>query len=397
MVQQSSPLDAVQGNPAGLAQIKRGTLDLNVVGVLGGGDFRNAYNPDAKLGSFAGALPYGAYATSLRHSAWVLGVAESPEILIRATWHYNDAPGTAGVTYGFQKQATQIMGLRTSLALARAVGPKWNVGATVGVVYNQNYLHAPYIFQQQPQLMGLKVLVDLTTRGYGWNGSAGVQWQPTSRLRAGLAWKSGTTMRTEGDLTGSASALFAALGVKDSSDFHYHAQVMNHLPQAFNGGVLWRTRSGVSFTAEGGMTVWAQAFQQLPLLLTSGSNATINSVAGSSTLRDAVPLNWRNQWTFHGGVEYPVRERWVVRGGYSWRNNPVPASTLTPLTAAIMQQTVAAGAGWSRVGWNYEAAYQYQLPTTQAVTASGLNAGEYSNSSVRVQIQSVTVSLRKVF
>ena len=75
VVQQSSPLDAVQGNPSGLAQLTRGTLDLNLVGVAAAGSFRNLYNPDAKLGSFAGALPYGAYAVPLHHSPWVLGVA----------------------------------------------------------------------------------------------------------------------------------------------------------------------------------------------------------------------------------------------------------------------------------------------------------------------------------
>jgi hypothetical protein len=47
-------------------------------------------------------------------------------------------------------------------------------GVTLGVVYNRNDLHAPYIFQQQSSLAGLKVLLNLTTRGYGWNGGAGV-------------------------------------------------------------------------------------------------------------------------------------------------------------------------------------------------------------------------------
>lgn len=397
VVQQSSPLDAIQGNPAGLAPLSRGELDVSAVGVFTGGDFRNAANPDAKLGSFGGALPYGAYATPLHHSPWVLALAVSPEILMRANWHYFDTPGTAGVTYGYQKQDTQIFGIRSSVALARAIGSKWNAGVTLGIVYNQNHLQAPYIFQQQPALAGLKVLIDLTTRGYGWNGSAGVQWQPRSNIRAGAAWKSGTTMRTNGELNGSASALFAALGVASSPQFSYQATVMNHLPQAFNAGLWWRTRSHISYSLEGGLTAWGQAFQQLPITLTGGTNAVINTVAGSSTLVDAVPLHWSNQGVVHAGLEYPVREHWTVRGGYSYRNNPVPAATLTPLTAAIMQQTVAGGAGWSRGKWAYDAAYQLQFPSTESVAVSGLKAGEYNNSSVTVRVQSVTLSVRKAF
>lgn len=397
VVQQSSPLDAVQGNPAGLAALTRRQLDLNLVGVFTAGDFRNAANPDARLGSFGGSLPYGAYATPLGHTRWVLAAAATPEILIRANWHYVDTPGTAGVTYGYQKQDDQIVGLRSSVSLARQISSKWNAGVSLGVVYNQNHLQAPYIFQQEPSLKGLKVLVDLTTRGYGWNGSAGVQWQPSHSVRAGLAWKSGTTIHTQGELNGSASALFAALGLASSPDFSYHAQVMNHLPQALNAGLSWRTPSRVTLSFEGSFTAWGQAFQELPMTLTNGSNAVINSVSGSSTLHDAVPLHWSNQGTAHAGLEYPVREHWVVRGGYSWRNNPVPASTLTPLTAAIMQQAVAGGTGWTKGSWAYDAAYQLQLPNTQSVGVSGLQAGEYNNSSVRVQIQSVTLSLRKAF
>jgi long-chain fatty acid transport protein len=397
VVQQTSPLDAVQGNPAGLAYLERGTMDLDLVGVAAAGSFRNGYNPNARLGSFAGALPYGAYATPLHHSVWVFAAAATPEILMRANWHYVDAPGTAGVTYGYQKQDTQIVGFRSSASIARPLGRKWSAGASVGVVYNQNHLQAPYIFQQQPALKGLKVLVDLTTRGYGWNGSAGVQWHPSSSLRAGAAWKSGTTIHTAGELDGSASALFAALGVPSDPTFTYHAQVLNHLPQAFNAGLWWRTRSRLAFSFEGGMTAWSQAFQQLPILLTNGSNAVINSVAGSSTLQDAVPLNWCNQFALHGGAEYPLSEHWSVRGGYSFRNDPVPSSTLTPLTAAIMKQSVATGAGWSGHSWSYDAAYQVQLPSSASVRTSGLQAGEYNNSNVRVWFQSLTLSLRKTF
>lgn len=397
VVQQSNAVDAVQGNPAGLAGLGTKILDLNVVGVVASGNFHNAYNSDAKLGVFAGALPYGAYASPLRHSAWVMGIAVTPEILMRAHWRYFDAPGTAGVTYGYQKQDTSILGLRSSVAIARPLGSKWNVGATLGVVYNENHLEAPYIFQQQPALAGLKVLVDLTTRGYGWNGSAGAQWQPRPTLLAGLAWKSGTTIHTEGDLKGSASALFAALGVDAPSSFAYRAQVLNHFPQAFSAGLRWQTGSHVALTFEGGMTAWAQAFEQLPMILSNGTNATINSVAGGSTLHDAVPLHWKNQGAFHGGVDYKLRENWTVRGGYSYRSNPVPSATLTPLTAAIMQQTVAGGGGWGHERWHYDLAYQVQLPSSETVGRSDLRAGEYNKSNVRISMQSVTLSVKRSF
>jgi long-subunit fatty acid transport protein len=400
VTERGSALDAIEGNPAGLGSATTPALEAGAVALYDGGSFHNEANAHAGIRGIAGAIPYGVFALPISRgplNRWVAAAAVTPEILMRANWHYFDAPGTAGVTYGYQTQETQIIAVRSSLALARNFTQKWSAGISLGVVYNQNDLHAPYIFQQQPQLAGLKVLLGLTTRGYGWNGSAGVQWQPTRRVRTGLAWKSGTTIHTEGDANGSASALFAALGISADPTYHYHAQVLNHLPQAFDAGLTLQAARHITFNFETDFTAWGQAFQQLPVTLTGGTNATINSVVGSTTVIDTVPLHWNNQLGFHAGAEAPVSELWTVRGGFSHANNPVPAATLTPLTAAIMQNALAAGAGYSRNRWRYDVAYQVQLPTTQSVGISALQAGEYSNSSVHLWTQSITLTARRTF
>ncbi|WP_241654814.1 OmpP1/FadL family transporter [Granulicella sibirica] len=397
VTEHASPLDAVEGNPAGLAGLSARGLDVSVLGLVAGGTFNNSVNHNAKLRGVAGVMPFGAFATPIGHTPWVAAVAFTPEVLMRANWHYNDAPGTAGVTYGYQKQETQIIAVRSSLGIARSFGPKWSVGATAGIVYNQNDLHAPYIFQQEPHLAGLKVLLNLTTRGYGWNGGAGVQFAPNSRLRTGLSWKSGTTIRTQGNADGSASALFTALGLTNDPSFHYHTQVQNDLPQAFSAGASYKVNQHVTLAFQGDFTGWHTAFAQLPITLTQGNNAVINSVVGADHFNDAVPLHWRNQGTFHAGAELPVTETVTVRAGYQYADNPVPASTLLPLTAAIMQQAIGTGAGWTHKRWHYDAAYQVQLPATQSVGQSAILAGEYDNSRLKIWTQSLTLTARMKF
>src|ERR1700761_4553297 len=56
-VGRQDPLDAVEGNPAGLAGVGVPTLDFSLFGLIASGSFRNATNPDAKLSNVAGALP----------------------------------------------------------------------------------------------------------------------------------------------------------------------------------------------------------------------------------------------------------------------------------------------------------------------------------------------------
>lgn len=395
--QQGSPIDAVEGNPAGLAGISVGVFEVGAAGIFGSGSFQNSANSNGRMSGVVGAMPYGALAAPLRNSRWVGSVAFTPELLMRAHWSYVDAPGTAGVTYGLQTNEAEIVAVRSSIGVSRSFGATGSAGAMLGLVYNTNNLTAPYIFQQQPQLAGLKVLLNLDTHGYGWNGNAGVQWQPVSQMRVGLAWKSETTIRTSGAADGSASALFAALGINSDPTFQYKVQVLNHLPQAFDGGVTWRADRHMVWQAQGDFTVWGQAFQQLPVALTQGTNATINSIVGSNAIQDAVPLHWNNQIGVHLGVDAPLGEFWTLRGGYSYETNPVPSSTLLPMTAAIMQNAVAGGAGWTHRRLHVDVAYQVQLPNSESVGKSSILAGEYDNSRVGLMLQSVTTTARYSF
>ncbi len=404
VAEQGDPLEAVQGNPAGLAGIHSRTLDLSGLTLFAHGSFANSVDPNGKLRSFAGAIPYGAIGTPIGHSHFSAAAAVTPEFLMRAAWQYTDPAGTAKVSYGEQKNESQFVAVRGSTTLAFAPTPKWAFGASLGLVYNKNLLHAPYIFQQQPQLAGLKVLLNLHTQGFGWNGSAGAQWQPSSRIRLGASWKSPTFVPSHGYADGSASALFNALGVTADPTYHYEAEVDNHLPQAFSAGLRWQANRRAVVSFEGGWSNWSGAFTNLPVKLKDGTNVVINSVATSSAIQDEVPLHWHDQGSFRTGIQLPVKQ-WTARGGYSYLSNPVPSSTITPLTAAILSSSVAGGLGWQSEAspdhtissWGYDFAYQAQLPTSESVGQSSLQAGEYSNSHVRVSTQSVTVSAHVSF
>ncbi len=394
------PLEAAEGNPAGLGTLDGRALEAGGFGSLASGSFRNTVDTHGHLSGTAGAIPYGAFGARLGASAWRAGVAVTPDALIRAKWRYVDPPGTAGASYGLQTNQSEILAIRTSAGLAWSHGSpdarNWALGGTVGLVYNTNTLRAPFIFQQQPQLAGLKVLLDLHTAGFGWNGSAGAQWQPGPRLRFGAAWKSSTAVQSHGDASGTASAQFTALGIAADPAFHYRAEVDNRLPQVAAGAISWQQKH-VRLVAEGDWTHWHGAFATLPVKLKDGTNPTINSVAGSSAIRDGVPLNWRNQGIARGALEAPLGPRWILRGGYAYQSDPVPGATLTPVTAAILQHLIAAGAGWRSGFWTTDFAYSAQLPASRTVGISGLRAGEYNGSRVSVSIQSFTATVRRSF
>ena len=193
-------LEAVEGNPAGLAGIQGRVGDVSGIALLASGSFRNSVSTGNRLSGGAGALPYGALGVRMGDSRWRASLAVTPDSLIRVNWRYPDPAGTAGVSYGLQTDRSEIVALRSSAGLGWTMGRKLSAGATVGLDFNQNELKTPYIFQEQPQLKGLKVLLDLKTQGFGWNGSAGVQWHP----QEGLDW----------DWRGRAPLLFRAMEMR---------------------------------------------------------------------------------------------------------------------------------------------------------------------------------------
>jgi long-chain fatty acid transport protein len=82
-----------------------------------------------------------------------------------------------------------------------------------------------------------------------------------------------------------------------------------------------------------------------------------------------------------------------LRGGYCYGNSPVPGSTLTPMTAAIMENTITAGVGYQWRDWSFDFAYQCDLPNTEHAGTSDLRDGEYSGSSTRVCINWVALTV----
>lgn len=390
-----TPLEAMQSNPAALAELNGRTLDLSLTSIFATGSFTNSVSNDGTISAFSGALPYGAFSMPLASGRVKVAFSAAPDVMMSADWKYMDPPGGLnGASYGLQRNKSAILGMRYAGGVGFAVNKKFSVGATVGAINNRNTLQAPYIFQQEPTLAGAKVLLDLHTAGTGWNGTFGALYTPSSKLKVGVSYKTKTTVHSHGDASGNAQAQFDALGAPFQPDFHYDAEVITKFPQAFSAGVSWQAHKRIRLNLQGNWINWSNAFDSLPVHLTNGNNADLNGFVGSDSLNDVIPVQWRDQGVFGVGVESPLGEHVAFRGGYSYATNPVPSATLTPMTAAILQNTLGTGLGYTRGRYNLDLAYQLQLPASQRVGTSSLLSGEYNNSKVDVAVHSLTLSSR---
>jgi len=395
-------LGSLATNPAGLDELTGWDAEAGLLGASAYGNFTSKTGGGGKLSSEIGFAPEGAIGVPVKATPFTIGVGVVPQVGLQAHWNYPDPPGGLGGTtrYGLQRDNSEIEVIRVALGMSLQITRQLSIGGALGLNYNENLLQTPYIFQSQPILRGFKTILNLSTSGWGANGSAGVMYRPTDSVAMGLSYQGSTTITTHGEATGNADAQLNALGPAFAGvgrDFHYDAQVHITLPQIVSGGVAWRFKPGWVASGELDWAGWSGAFDTLPVKLTHGSNAQINSLLGADQLQDNIPLGWKDRFTYRAGFEDAITPSILLRCGYSYSKSPVPSETLTPLTAAIPENTVTIGAGYIWRWLELDAAYQWDIPVTRHVGTSELADGEYSGSSVQVGIQWVSLTARVKF
>jgi len=382
------PLSAMTANPAALANLTNYEVDLGAMAGLVDGHFSKPGVSSGDLDTAPQAIPEGAIAVPLKKWPVTIGLSVTPDSTLLANWHYYDPPGGLDGTtsYGYQQDESEILVLRSALGAGAKLNSKLSLGFSVGLLYNENRLKAPYTFQNLQSSAnpgiggadGAKTLLDLQTSGFGWDLQAGLIFAATTNLQFGLAYKSEATVDTTGNANGNPSAQFGV-----SLPFHYDADVENKFPQMVTAGMSWQFHPQWRLALQLDWVNWANAFNTLPVRLSDGNNATVNSVLAAD-FQDGIPLNWEDSFVYRAGLEYAIAENFSLRAGYCYGQNPVPNSTLLPLTAAILEHTISVGAGYSIGRFTFDLAYQYSLPSKENVGSSQILSREYSNSSTEV-------------
>jgi long-subunit fatty acid transport protein len=394
----STPLEALSFNPAGLAAVETREVGVTLAAASASGDFSNRVDPAGGLNGARGVIPEGALAWRVKGRPIVIGAAFGVDGAIGGDWTYRDAPGIAGATYGLQKNRSSIRVARASVGAGMSVSKSLAVGAAIAALRNDNELVAPYIFQSQSPLVGLKTLLSVESGGWGLSGTVGMTARPTDSIAIGASYRTPTSLSTTGHASGDVGTQLASLGLDAPGAFSYSAQVANRFPQqaAISMGV--RASSRLQVMAQVDWWDWSRAFNELAITLENGSNGVINSVVGNSTIVERVPLQWHDQWVRRVGGEYAWGQSVRLRGGYAFGGRVVPEATLTPLTAAIIEHTAGLGIGLDLASGTLDVALQVSPTTTREVSRSILaGSGEYDGTRTGVGMRAFSMSWSRRF
>lgn len=388
----NGPLDALTGNPAGLGLLPS-MLQADAGIAIIDAEFTNDSNPRGARAARGPFLIPG-LAASYRRDRLSFGAGISPVALTVADWDFVDAPGGIGnVSYGTQRHRLEFTAIRGAIGAAFELNPRLLAGASIGIVYNENILQAPYVFQSQPTLQGAKTLLDLKTDGFGWNASFGLLAKPVTDLTLGMHYTTKTIINSTGRVRGDAGLQLAAIGLPDQGEFRYDAKVKTQLPQVASLGLDWQARHDLSVHGQVDWIGWSSSNRQLPVVLSNGNNAVINALVGSNNLDDIYPLDWRDRFVFRTGLEYSLTDRTALRAGYTYGASPIPTATLSPLLATIQEHSIGFGIGHRHNRYQIDLGYQWALPKRRRIENSQLLSGEFNNSRLDLSVHWLSLSI----
>lgn len=382
------PIAAITTNPAFLSaagsaeQVNLSTLYVDSV-------FTSSLGEKARADKGPGLLPEFAFSRQSQNSALSFGGGAVIQSALQADFELEDPPGTLGVSYGRQTHRSGFLIAKFSGAAAYQVSPKLSIGASLGLLYNRNQLEAPYIFQSHPGLAGLKVLVDLDADDFAASATVGLDYAMNDKLRFNLAYTGQSDFAANGDLDGN----LAQLGLGFQEDFSYDARVSTALPASLSGGGVWQASDRLQLAAQVDWIQWENAFDELPISLSNGSNTDLNNFLGEDRIRDTAPLDWEDQRVVHVGGNYMLNNAWQLRFGYERSNVPVPRSTVTSMTAAILNKAYTVGLGIPFRSSSIDVAYRFSDSDDYRVTSSALLGGEYSGTQQSLSLHSLIISL----
>lgn len=390
-----SALNGLQTNPAILTDLGN---ELAFSARLLRGKARFAVNGEHYgLRDARGVYPDLAVSWQSPRPDLVFGLGVSPISGLEANWLYPDAPGgLGGISYGTLPHQSRYSAVRISAGAGYRLRDNLSLGVTLGAVRADMVFDAPFIFQSNPALQGAKVDLDLEAHDWAPSTVLGLTYRLSDCWTLGLQ----ITPPLSFDLKGKARADFSAqlpdvVGNGDSMA-DYGAVVGNELPLSVALGTEWQATDRLKLGARLDWIQWSQAYDSLPVTLTGGSNNLVNDAIGADVW-DRVPLEWRDRFVIALGARYEINESWSTSAGWRYAKSPIPEALVTPLNGSILERAVTVGVGWKNDDWSVDFAWAHEFSPRIGVGASGYRAGEYSDSSLEVEVDHFSLGVRRFF
>jgi len=187
--------------------------------------------------------------------------------------------------------------------------------------------------------------------GFGFGAKLGALYKVNDRVTLGAVYTSKMNLPLR-DGTVVANMSSVGLGKVTYRDARIDGMA---LPEEVGVGVSVRPVQPLLVAVKVAWIDWSGALETSTLHAANPDNP-----GAPSTLALPSTLNWRDQYVFAIGIAYDLTEKAILRAGYNYGRNPIPANSLNPLLAAITEHHATCGAGYTfSPKWQMSGAVEY--------------------------------------
>jgi long-subunit fatty acid transport protein len=164
----------------------------------------------------------------------------------------------------------------------------------------------------------------------------------------------------------------------------YQLRVHNFAhPQRLALGLAHDASTRLRLSGEYTWINWASTFDRFRVTLSRGTNPDVNEFVGGDTTASNTYLEWRDQHMLAAAAEYRLRTDLVLRGGWSWAENPVPRRTVSATGAGIQEHHLAGGLTFELESVDLDLGVVWALPKT--VTSSKISKSDANADNTRIR------------
>jgi len=267
-----------------------------------------------------------------------------------------------------------IVSKSETLNINPVVGVRVNPYVSFGGGVSYQRLKAKLTNAASPLVAGSEGRLDGEDWAWGWNLGALLDLPSGTRL--------GATYRSHTDYTINGTLGFNNLAL---SALESNVTTSMRLPASASIALSQRFGANVRVLADYTWTEW-KSIQALTVVATEGPR--------QGTVVSNTALNFDNSWRTGMGLEYSVRDSWLVRGGIAYDRSPVRSAFRTPRLPDADRTWLSIGAHWDatpKLSLDVGSAYLWvQKASSESVVTSPVPStltGEYRSHIVIVGSQ----------
>jgi long-chain fatty acid transport protein len=364
---------AVFWNPAGLAQLKKGTFGLTGDLLIPTGTYtldtfsmqtNTKYYPAGLIGLFQPigdriVVGLGAYTLSGLGANW-----NNTGLEAALVYPYPTTIFTPPIEpYDWNSMIGSIV---VSPAIAVKITDQIFFGATFNASYGffkvNEWGEFTTIPLDPPVLLNFGQAT-LDVKGWGFGATFGILFKPNDMVSFGVTYRTPSTFKLSGTESVENLALIGPF-IQGSPTIPDTSNVKMNVtsPMWIAGGVSLKPVKSLTLDFDLQWTNWKK-INQLAVLF---EDPVWNAIG--KTEQD-MAFNWADKLQIRGGLEYKIGD-FALRGGYYYDPAPAPDETMNILIPGFTYNTITVGAGYHKGGFGLDLGFEYLMGEDRTIAPS---------------------------